>query len=1176
MSTITWVTEKGDLGTIPESQFFSVPLEATDSDSQPLTYSFIAGELPGGMYVTRAGEFRGAPTILSAVNQSKGYAFTVRASNNDGVVADRSFSLTVSNAVGPQVFPRPDLIGAFFDGELLNYQFLSTNDNPSATATWSVALGDLPPGTTLSSTGLLSGYVDLIAANTTSLGYEAAPYQDELYDTLPESTDKYYNFTVQVTDGGKFDTVNVRTLIVSKGNFTGDNDVTIVNNTYITIDQNNSYRPIILNGPDSLPVRVSGDTFAYKFLAYDPQEEIINWQVDELLFSGLDQLDYPVNQTLAGDGSTGAYTMDRAAAAVDISVRINDTIYFPTVDYTTSGTNLNFVSLTPGATDVITILYIAVGTGFDSLLFDQGAEGLPIGLTIDRDTGWLFGTLPEQVAHLTTYPIAVSAYRKVDPGVKSDPVVFNLVVQRTLNEEIIWNTPANLGEIINGSTSELNISAYNTLGKELEYSLIYNNYAKLPQGLKMLTTGDFVGRVTFRYFNLDGQIGFLPVTSTQGLEVGMSVQGAGVAVGCKITEVVDSRTIEVQPAIYVVQGTSLTFSNDTVTKVVATTSNAIATNIDAGTTTFDEDCTFTAQASAIDGTITANKTFTVTVTPRNLAPYENLYLKALPSDTQRNSYRNLLRNTSNVPTALVYRPDDAYFGIQENIKFLFLGGLSVAQASTISDAISLNHYTKSINFGLIKTARALDENGNIDYEVVYAEVIDHQMFAGNSPPLSTTLSNANRYLDNGVTYGNTIYTNSFTNMQKRVDTIGYTNRGALPRWMTRVQADGTVLGMVRAVPLVYTKPLSSKLVAYRLQASGFQLNSIPFTVDRYQWDNALSKFYDVGANKFLPSRDTTFDKYPDFGFGSDVTTATVTGSVTSSNSIVTTDAIALGYGWTVSGLDTLSEIPSNVFVTNINNTTVSGNPALGITLSANVRATDGASIRFDGIASADYAVSASFNQIDSELLGKVKALGYVDGATNIQPFEKLVFAKQFGFDNETLNDGWVRGDGTTFIYGYLEKLSGLSSVNQRGGVWQITYKTIPDEGFDESLGLDEIVPEFVHSRFDAGSDQEIRLEFVSEVNVNQTVTIRGGTTYPSTIMQYKFINGNAVPYYDAFESAIAGVETTFDGGSCACKEGDPTKGSVRGGTAFSNNRDKYIIPESEDKYIKFPRNGVFV
>ncbi len=114
MSTITWVTAKGDLGTIPESKFFELPLSATDSDSQPLTYSFISGILPGGMYVTRDGQFRGAPTILSAVNQSQAYAFTIRASNNDGDVADRSFTLTVSNSVGPQIIPRPDLIGAFF------------------------------------------------------------------------------------------------------------------------------------------------------------------------------------------------------------------------------------------------------------------------------------------------------------------------------------------------------------------------------------------------------------------------------------------------------------------------------------------------------------------------------------------------------------------------------------------------------------------------------------------------------------------------------------------------------------------------------------------------------------------------------------------------------------------------------------------------------------------------------------------------------------------------------------------------------------------------------------------------------------------------------------------------------------------------------------------------------
>ena len=1168
MSTITWVTAKGDLGTIPESQFFLLQFEATEVSEQALTYSFISGELPGGMYVTTTGQLRGAPTILSSVDQIKKYAFTVRASNPDGLVADRSFSLTVSNTVGPVITPRPDLVGAFFDGEFLSYQFASTNDNPSATVYWSILNGDLPPGTTFSSTGLLSGYVDIIAANVTDLGFEAAGVESVIFDALPESTDRSYTFTVQVTDGAKFNTLNCRALIVSKANFTSDNDITIVNNTFITIDYNNSYRPIILNAPNSLPTRVAGDTFAYKFLAYDPEQKSVQWTVDDLLFSGLDQLDYPVSQSLNGDGSTGPYTMDRAAAAADISVRINDTIYFPTVDYTTSGTDLTFVSLTPSATDIIEILYIAVGTGFDTLFFDQGAEGFPSGLSIDRDTGWLFGTLPEQTEDIKTYSFSVKAYRELTPGVISDPVVFSLSVKRTRNEAIVWISPADLGEIDNGAVSEFTIEATNTAGKTLDYSIIYSTNRRVPQGLKMLSTGDLIGRVSFRYFSLDGETGFLPVTSTQNLVVGMSVQGIGVAAGCKVTAIIDANTVEVKPAVYVVQGTPLTFTNDTSTFVVNTSANAISTVIDTGTTTFDLDCNFTVKAEARDGSISATKAFKITVNPRNLAPYENLYLRALPKLEERVALTNTLRNTSVVPTSLLYRVDDPNFGIQTDITSLFLPGLSSQTAANVMSAISLNHYTKTINFGNIKTARAVGSDGAVDYEVVYADLIDNQQFSGNSPPLSTTLTNTYPYIENGVEYGNIIYTNSFTNMQKRLEAgIGYTNRGALPRWMNSVQTNGTIPGLTRAVPLVYAKPGSGELIAYRLRNSGFSMGSIDFVADRYQWDNSLSKFFSVSSNKFLPSKDTTFDKFTQFGLGTDNVSSTVDGSVTDSNVVVISESLKIGFGWLATSTDTASQITAGTYVTNVSGST--------ITLSTNVTATNSATVQFNGKASVDYAVSKSFNSIDSELLSRVKSLGLIDGVTNIQPFEKIIFAKQFGFATEAVNDGWVHDDGTTFIYGYLEKLSGLSSVNQRGGVWQINYETIPDEGFDESLGFDETVPGFEHSRLDAGSDQEVRLEFVSEVNVNQTIKVRGGATYPSTTLQYNFINGDAVPYYDVFEG-LAVFETTFDGGSGTYREGQPTGISARGGTAFSNNRDKFIEPGTEDKYIKFPQNGVFV
>jgi hypothetical protein len=246
-------------------------------------------------------------------------------------------------------------------------------------------------------------------------------------------------------------------------------------------------------------------------------------------------------------------------------------------------------------------------------------------------------------------------------------------------------------------------------------------------------------------------------------------------------------------------------------------------------------------------------------------------------------------------------------------------------------------------------------------------------------------------------------------------------------------------------------------------------------------------------------------------------------------------------------------------------------------LSANLTAQQGAVVKFDGSARVDYAVQGPFSQINGNTIGNVKRLGLIDGITNFVENELIIFANQANFGSEYFNDGWVLTDGITTIPGYLDKLSGLSTVNQRGGVWQMTWEPLVPLGFDNpTVGFDEASPGFAYSRFDQGDDAEIKLEFQNECNLAQTVKVRTGKSFPSSTLQYRQSVGEVVPRYRVFTGSLASEETTFDGGSCQCREGDPGKGGVRGGTAFSNNRDKYIIPESEDKYIKFPQNGVFV
>jgi len=175
MSLISWLTPRGVLDTVSENTFYSYQLQAVDSDEQPLFYSFISGNLPGGMYVTINGELRGIPTVLSSVNQVSTSTFTIRATNPIGNVADRTFSISVSNINGPLILPKPNLIGAWFDGTFLDYTFTAINDNPNATATWSIIQGTIPPGTTFTSDGRLFGFVDIIAAKCGSTGVRSSP-----------------------------------------------------------------------------------------------------------------------------------------------------------------------------------------------------------------------------------------------------------------------------------------------------------------------------------------------------------------------------------------------------------------------------------------------------------------------------------------------------------------------------------------------------------------------------------------------------------------------------------------------------------------------------------------------------------------------------------------------------------------------------------------------------------------------------------------------------------------------------------------------------------------------------------------------------------------------------------------------------------------------------------------
>jgi hypothetical protein len=277
-----------------------------------------------------------------------------------------------------------------------------------------------------------------------------------------------------------------------------------------------------------------------------------------------------------------------------------------------------------------------------------------------------------------------------------------------------------------------------------------------------------------------------------------------------------------------------------------------STTIDGKISDFDNNYSFNVQAMNVDGTASSQQTFTILVNNFNLAPYENIYLKALPSMSQRQTFLNIVNNTDIFPEALIYRSTDPNFGRARDIRSLFLAGLSPTAVSTYMSAMGTNTYNKRIEFGDVKTAIAVDENFNTKYEVVYIELKDDATYNGNSP--------SNSKLDSVI--NKTVYPNSFANMSSViVNAAGYENQGAIPDWMTSPQANKKVLGFTRAIVLAYTVPGASNLIAYRMGANGISFNSINFVLDRYDLDNSYSSDYNTVTDTYTLGTETTFDRF---------------------------------------------------------------------------------------------------------------------------------------------------------------------------------------------------------------------------------------------------------------------------------------------------------------------------
>ena len=217
-----------------------------------------------------------------------------------------------------------------------------------------------------------------------------------------------------------------------------------------------------------------------------------------------------------------------------------------------------------------------------------------------------------------------------------------------------------MATISNGDISTITIEAKASSGVPLNYRLKSGSNSRLPQGLTLQQSGNITGRCSFQAFQLDAG------TTT-------------------FAEKLETRRV-IDPTI------------------------------------FDTVYNFEVEAYNTQSKISVFKKFTLTVDNKYKTPYETVYMRATPDQTDREAIIELIENKDIFLDELIYRADDPNFGITDQVRYNHAFGIKPDELKDYVDAMSLNHYRKDLVLGEIKVAQALDSAGNVVYEAVYSEI----------------------------------------------------------------------------------------------------------------------------------------------------------------------------------------------------------------------------------------------------------------------------------------------------------------------------------------------------------------------------------------------------------------------------------------------------------------------
>ena len=751
MVTPVWTTTAGKLASIDEQSAFSLQLEANTTDSTAITYSLIAGSLPTGMSLTSEGLLTGSP---AEVAKRTLYTFVVRATAGSAIT-DRTFTLDVAGADAPSF--------TTVAGQLNKPLSTVYTADSSSTCDSILSTADVTGNVTV----LDGSYIeyDIVATDT-----DTAAGQNLVYEVVQGSLPP----GVTMTTGGKISGVVELAIDESYGPqggydfdaFPDFSALTPSDGGSSTAPQNIYDRTVISKSRSvnyDFIVRVTDGVSNI-----DRNFNIFVYSADYWIVSNSN---VTIDQTLIGDNSV---TMDLHTGRPPVFTTESDLgtfrhdnkvlIRIDVSDFDPLQANLEY-SITSGA--------------------------LPTGLSIDLNSGEIYGTLATQAAVEVDYTFTVRANRVVATGLNTfSERTFTMKVVGEINIGISFLTPDIIGTLTAGIPSLLSIE---TVDEEPNRVLSYTvTSGSLPTGITLSDAGNLIGTID--------PSNFTDSTRAFTFEVTVSDQYQTAATKKDFTLNIDLPYTQTEYG-----------------------------NMSGHATSF----------------IDQNVFYNISQDPNINAP-EYIYRAEDPTFGMRNKAEMLLLAGLEAQTLTAFQqqmeqnhaPKTLYFGdiktaeakedgvVKYEVVYVEMKdtmanskGESVASSIKLRDAIAKP----------VLGPRASSTNATTDYQ-------EYEITTDGGLSFSTSGSKVRFANQLSADLGTIthLYPNAVANMRSRMKSLGNKEYTYLPLWMRTTQSDTLApLGYVMAVPICYCKPGTSARLKKRIEDKKIEFKNIQFTIDRY-------------------------------------------------------------------------------------------------------------------------------------------------------------------------------------------------------------------------------------------------------------------------------------------------------------------------------------------------------